>query len=32
MGSFDGAEIFELVGLYIHSKTEKMLPKSNFKL
>ena len=32
MGSFDGAEIFELVGLYIQSKLEKILPKSNFGL
>ena len=32
MGSFSGAEIYELVGLYIQSKLEKMLPKSNFGL
>ena len=32
MGSFDGAEIYELVGLYIQSKLEKILPKSNFGL
>ena len=32
MGSFDGAEICELVGLYIQSKQEKILPKSNFRL
>ena len=32
MGSFDGAEICELVGLYIQSKLEKILPKSNFGL
>ena len=32
MGSFDGAEICELVRLYIHSKLEKILPKSNFGL
>ena len=32
MGSFDGAEICEVVGLYIHSKLEKILPKSNFGL
>ena len=30
MGSFDGAEIWELVGLYIQSKLEKILLKSNF--
>ena len=29
-GSFDGAEICERVGLYIQSKLEKILPKSNF--
>ena len=32
MGSFDGAETCELVGLYIQSKLEKVLPKSNFGL
>ena len=32
MGSFSGAEICELVGLYIQSKLEKILPKSNFRL
>ena len=32
MGSFDGAEICELVRLYIQSKLEKILPKSNFGL
>ena len=32
MGSFDGAEIYELVVLYIQSKLEKILPKSNFRL
>ena len=32
MGSFDGAEICELVGLYIQSKLKKILPKSNFGL
>ena len=32
MGSFDGAEICELVGLYIQSKLEKILPKLNFGL
>ena len=32
MGSFDGAEVCELVGLYIQSKLEKILPKSNFGL
>ena len=32
MGSFDGAEIRELVGLYIQSKLKKILPKSNFGL
>ena len=31
MGSFDGAEICELVGLYIQSKIEKILQKSNFR-
>ena len=31
-GSFDEAKICELVGLYIHSKLEKILPKSNFGL
>ena len=32
MGSFNGAEISELVGLYIQSNLENMLPKSNFGL
>ena len=32
MGSFDEAEICELVGLYIQSKLEKILPKLNFGL
>ena len=32
MVSFDGAEVYELVGLYIEPKLEKMLPKSNFGL
>ena len=32
MGSFDGAEICEQVGLYIQSKLEKILPKANFVL
>ena len=32
MGSFDGVEIRELVRLYIQSKLEKILPKSNFGL
>ena len=32
MGSFDGAEICELVGLYIQSNLENILPKSNFGL
>ena len=32
MSSSDGAEISELVGLYIQSKLEKILPKSNFGL
>ena len=32
MGSFDGAEICELVRLYIQSKLEKILPKSNLGL
>ena len=32
MDSFNGAEKFELVRLYIHSKLEKILPRSNFGL
>ena len=32
MGSFEGAGICGLVGLYIQSKVEKILPKSNFGL
>ena len=32
MGSFDGAEICKLVGLYVQSKLEKIFPKSNFEL
>ena len=32
MDSFNGAEKFELVRLYIHSKLEKILPGSNFGL
>ena len=32
MGSFDGAEICQIVGLYIQSKLEKILPKPNFGL
>ena len=32
MGPFDEAEICELVGLYIQSKLEKILPKSNLRL
>ena len=32
MFSFDETEICELVGLYIQSKLEKILPKSNFGL
>ena len=32
MGSFAGAEICKLVGLYIQSKLEKILPKPNFGL
>ena len=32
MDSVDGAEICELVGLYIKTKLEKILPKSNFGL
>ena len=32
MDSFDGVEICELVGLYIQSKLEKILPKSDFGL
>ena len=32
MGSFDGAEVCELGGLYMQSKLEQILPKSNFGL
>ena len=32
VGSCDRAEIFELVGLYVQSKIDKILPKSNFGL
>ena len=32
MGSFDGAEICQIVGLYIQLKLEKILPKPNFGL
>ena len=32
MGSFDGAEICELVGLSIQSNLENILPKTNFGL
>ena len=32
MGSSDGAEICELVGLYIQSKLQIIPPKSNFEL
>ena len=32
MGSFDGAEISKLVGLYIQSNLENILPKTNFGL
>ena len=32
MGSFDGADICELVGLYIQSNLENKLSKSNFGL
>ena len=32
MGSFYGAEICELVGLYIQSNLEYILPKTNFGL
>ena len=32
MGCFDGAEICELVGLYIQSNLENILPKNNFGL
>ena len=32
MGSFDGAEICELVGLHIQSNLENILPKTNFGL
>ena len=31
-GSFDSAEICELVGLYIQSNLENILPKTNFGL
>ena len=32
MDSFDGAEIYELVRLYIQSNLENILPKTNFGL
>ena len=32
MGSFDGAEVCELVGLYIQSNLENLPPKINFGL
>ena len=32
MGIFDRTEIYELVGLYIQWKLEKILQKSNFRL
>ena len=32
MGSFDGAEICELVGLNIQSNLENILPKTSFGL
>ena len=32
MGSFDGAEICELIGLYIQSNLKNILPKTNFGL
>ena len=32
MGSFDGAEVCELVVLYIQSNLENILPKTNFGL
>ena len=32
MGSFDGAVMCELVGLYIQSNLEKILLKTNFGL
>ena len=32
MGSFYGAEIYELVGLYIQSNLENILPRTNFGL
>ena len=32
MGSFDGAEICELIGLHIQSNLENILPKTNFGL
>ena len=32
MGSFDGAEICELVGIYIQLRLEEILPKLNFGL
>ena len=30
MGSFDAAEICELVGLYIQSNLENVFPKTNY--
>ena len=32
MGSFDGAEICELVGLYIQTNLENILPTTNIEL
>ena len=32
MGSFDGAEICELVGLYIQTNLENILPPTNIEL
>ena len=32
MGSFDGAEICEIVGLYNQSNLEDILPKTKFRL
>ena len=32
MGNFDGAEIYELVGLYIQSNLKNIIPKTKFGL
>ena len=32
VGGFDGTGIYELVGIYVQSKLEKMLSNSNFVL